>query len=311
MPGEAIHGLLNTLRNLSWHRPDLIESYAKEVLKLEPEHPEAMYYLVCSYSTMQNFPLLLENCRTALRLFPEEIWPYLHLGHYYFYHCQADCYYYALQVYKHVLRICPFGRLAERAVRQIAEIYLINWEPEKSASWLEHALKFNPTEAEYLSRYALAQLRCRNPKLAVNLAEKALSQDPGDKDNMTNCAMVFLYSGSLDQAEELCRSALAEKPDYVYFQRQLTNCLREKEDRSRRQRQGLRYTPLYLRQRGTQKHFDEESRVIKINPEMKNASTEDIISPWDFFPDWNLPNRPAEFVETASFPSRKKAPVGH
>jgi len=34
--------------------------------------------------------------------------------------------------------------------------------------------------------------------------------------------------------------------------------VREKKDRENRQQRGLRYTPLYLRHKGTKLHFDED-----------------------------------------------------
>ncbi len=289
-------GLRLQMMSLMSQRPDLVEHCAKELLAIEPEDQQGWFYLVSSYSRTRNLPLLLDSCSTALSLFPNEQWPYESLGDYYFHHCQAECYYYALQVYLHTLKIS--NPLNHAVIRQIAEIYLINWEPQKAVIWLEEAFRIKPERAEYCSRLALAHLRCRNPKAALSLVKQALAMDPGEKNNMNNCATVFLYSGELEQAEELCRIPMIEHPDYLYFQRQLRKCLHEIDDRANRLKKDLRYTPLYLRQSGTQQHFDEEARIIKITPDLAKLGHQPILTPWELFPEWRLPNKPEEIIYT-------------
>jgi Tfp pilus assembly protein PilF len=115
-----------------------------------------------------------------------------------------------------------------------------------------------PNNAEFLSRHALALLRCKREKEAVNEARQALVMVPDHKDVMNNSGMVLLFAGELDEAAELFRGALRLFPTYEYFQRQLSNCEREIKDRNTRATQGKYYTPLYLRQKGTKKHFDED-----------------------------------------------------
>jgi tetratricopeptide (TPR) repeat protein len=164
------------------------------------------------------------------------------------------CYMNARDLLLEAIRIDPEF---SAAYRDLGEIYLINWEPERALEYLSTAARLEPENAEYRARRSLALLRSGRARDAFEEVHTALRIAPDDYQVLNTVGMVLLFGGELDEAEKLLRRALEQFPTYEYFQRQLTNCLRERDDRASRTAQGKPYTPLVRRQRGRKRFFDE------------------------------------------------------
>ncbi|MGI6525514.1 MAG: tetratricopeptide repeat protein [Bdellovibrionota bacterium] len=237
------------------HRNDLLRDKAREALSISPGHSTALMYLCRSSYNLGLYDELEETVRLAIKLHPQEPHFYFYL-YLFFLHIGGAAYLDARRAIGEALRLRPESALYHR---ELGEVYLINWEPEKARECLQEAVRLDPNNAETISRLGLAELRCGNHNQAIQLAHNALMLSPDNQSVYNNAGQIFLFSGELDEAEKLFREALRRFPTYEYFQRQLSNCEREKSDRRERQLKNLRYTPLVLRQKGRKRFFDEEA----------------------------------------------------
>lgn len=236
------------------HRHDLLKEKALEVLAIAPNDHIGLYYLGLALNNLRQYEELKDTVERAIHLHP--YFPHFYYFRYLYYLSRGGVEYIeALISIREAIRLDP---LVATFHRSLGEIYLINWEPEKAYEALKEAVRLAPHDAEKRSRMALALLRCRKTKEAFQIAREALSDDPDDYDVYNNVGQVFLFGGALEEAEKLFREALRRHPTWEYFQKQLTNCLREQTDKKNRLRKNLRYTPLVFRQRGRQRFFDEE-----------------------------------------------------
>lgn len=237
------------------HRNDLLRDKAREVLSISPGHPIGLMYLCRASNNLGAYDELEEAARTGVKLHPQEphFYYYLYL---FFLHIGGPTYVDARQAIGEAIRLRPDVALYHR---ELGEIYLINWEPEKAQECLREASRLDPNNAEIRSRMGIAELRSGNHPKAFQLARSALELSPDDHSVYNNAGQIFLFGGELDEAENLFREALRRFPTYEYFQRQLMNCEREKSDRKQRQARKLRYTPLVLRQKGRKRFFDEDA----------------------------------------------------
>ena len=141
--------------------------------------------------------------------------------------------------------------------RNLAEIYLINREPDKAETYLSNAVKLEPLNAEYRSRLALSQIRLHKVKESLRSITNCLRDDPDNQYVLDNAGMVYILAGEIDKAEELFRDALRRFPTYTYFQSHLDWVLKEKADKEVRLSKDLNYIPLYIRQKDRKRFFDE------------------------------------------------------
>jgi tetratricopeptide (TPR) repeat protein len=236
------------------HRNDLLRDKAREVLRLSPGHHIGLMYLCRSSNNLGAYSDLEEAAREGIRLYPQEAHYYYYL-YLFFLHIGGATYLEARRAIGEALRLRPECGLYHR---ELGEVYLINWEPEKAREALISAVRFEPEDAEFRSRLGIAELRCGHAKEAFEHARSALSLAPDDHSVYNNAGQIFLFGGELDEAEKLFREALRRFPTYNYFQQQLANCEREKADRAQRHAKNRKYTPLVLRQKGRKRFFDED-----------------------------------------------------
>lgn len=252
---DEIEKLQDTLSVLmESHRMDMIGDHAKKILALDPENEFAYYALIYSLINRQMDDELLDTCQTALKLFPNEAWVHSRI-YYYYIHKGGDEYVKAKKHAETAIKLDPNESIY---YRDLAEVYLINREPEKALVHLDKAVHLAPSNAEYRSRRALALVRVGRVNEALEAVDKALHDDPDHKDVLDTAGMVYLLSGEVEKAEELFRDALRRYPTYNYFQSHLEWVEREKKDKEMRLQQGKTYTPLYKRQTDRKRFFDED-----------------------------------------------------
>lgn len=254
--------ILTQLEDKLWlymgsHRFDIVIETAKEILKQEPIHRDAFQGLVRSEYYLGQYDTMFEDCKAALRHFPEDP-----IFYYYMY-----LYYLGRNVDESLHResIILSKENIEKAVqfapenafyhRQLGEIYLINREPDKAAEELSLAVKLDPDDAEYKSRLALALLRLRKLHESEELVTRALQEDPDEPHVLDTVGMIYILRGELDKAEKFFYDAVKRVPTYNYFRKHIEWIEREKKDKIARESQGKKYTPLYLRQTGTNRFF--------------------------------------------------------
>ena len=236
------------------HRMDLIADYANKILAIDHENEYATSCLLFAYNNSQQYEKLYEAGTAALKTFPNEAWVHYSMYFYYLHKGGSDY----LNAKKHIEIAIKLDPEWAELYRKLAEIYLINREPEKALKYLEEAVKLAPDRAEYRSRLGLALIRTGRVKEALTTINKALKDEPDDRDVLDTSGMVYLLSGELDKGEELLRDAIRRFPTYEYFQNHIDWIEREKKDRQSREAQGKSYTPLYIRQKDRKRFFDED-----------------------------------------------------
>jgi hypothetical protein len=70
--------------------------------------------------------------------------------------------------------------------------------------------------------------------------------------------MIYILLGDLEKADKFFREAIKRDPTYNYFHQHQDWIKRELHDRDLREKQGRKYTPLYIRQKQTKRFFDED-----------------------------------------------------
>jgi Flp pilus assembly protein TadD len=239
---------------LGSHRNDLIIEKAKKLLSLDPHNIFGIHALIGAYINSQQYESAKETTKQAISQWPNEDQLYYYL--YFYYLWKGDIEYLDAKVaIEKAIELAPEK---DKYYRELAEIYLINWEPMKAKKLLEKAVQMSPNNAEYKSRLALALVRTANKNGGLAQAEKALREDPTDHRVLDSVGMVYIISGELDKAEQLFRNALRESPTREYYQKHLDWVMRERKDQASRVKEGKTYTPLYLRQKGSKRFFDEE-----------------------------------------------------
>ena len=255
MTEETLDKLQKTLEVWSSsHRYDLIIGTAKKILALDPLNRIATYELLRSYNNTLQYEDLYSATTTALQNWPDDpiLYDFLYL---YYLYLGGENYIKARDAIEKAIELDP---LKGYYYRQLGEIYLINREPEKAFKYLSEAVKLSPSKTEYRSRLALSLIRLNKIKEGLKLTEESLKEDPGIPGVLDNAGMVYILTGDIEKAEELFKDALSKFPTYNYFQSHLEWVLREKKDKESRLKQGKKYTPLYIRQNGTKRFFDED-----------------------------------------------------
>ncbi len=255
MDPDKIEELENKLSIfMDTHRMDLVASEATKILALDPNHRYANYCLLFSLVNRHLYEELFSAATNVLKIFPNEGW--VHSMMYYYYLSKGGADY--LNAKKHIEHAISVEPENAYYYRDLAEIYLINREPEKALRFLEKAVQLDPNNEEYRSRLALALIRTGKIKEAKEMIAKTLQDNPDHKDVLDTAGMVSLLSGDITSAEQLFRDALRRFPTYDYFQKHLDWVEREKKDFESRTKQGKKYTPLYLRQTDRKRFFDED-----------------------------------------------------
>ncbi|OGC49752.1 hypothetical protein A3A69_02280 [candidate division WWE3 bacterium RIFCSPLOWO2_01_FULL_37_15] len=256
MTDITLQKLENSLEILSeTHRYDLIIDIALKILSLDPQNLYATYELLRAYNNTQQYEKLIESTTRALTIWPNNDILYEFVYLYYLSKGGLE-YLKARDAMQKALELNPNNAAWHR---NLAEIYLINREPDKAEKYLSNAVKLKPLNAEYRSRLALSQIRLHKVKESLESISKCLRDDPDDQYVLDNAGMVYILAGEIEKAEELFRDALRRFPTYNYFQSHLDWVLKEKVDKEVRLTKGLKYTPLYIRQKDRKRFFDEES----------------------------------------------------
>jgi tetratricopeptide (TPR) repeat protein len=152
--------------------------------------------------------------------------------------------------------------------RDLGEIYLINRDHEKAYVCFHEASRLNPRNPEPLARLSLAAVRLRRideARRLVDRVQRMASESRRPVKHMTfdSAGMTLLLLGEFDGAEFLIRRALELAPGHGYYLSHLKMLERERKDSESRENRGKRYTPLYLRQGGTLRYFDERDLPLK------------------------------------------------
>ncbi|HUD10725.1 MAG TPA: hypothetical protein VMR28_03585 [Candidatus Saccharimonadales bacterium] len=244
------------------HRYDLISNVATKILAIEPTNyvaladlAAAQYYKAARVSQSDDdFTAVRETIERALSVYPNEAYFYFLLYHYYLWYGGAQ-YIQARDCLLTAIKLQPTTAIY---YRQLGEIYLINREANKATKYLQEAVRLAPNEAEYRSRLALALLRQHKVKESLAMAEQALHDAPDDMQVLDTVGMVYILIGDLEKADRFFRDAIRRDPNYNYFHQHMDWIKRELPDKQRREQQGEKYTPLYIRQKGSKRFFDED-----------------------------------------------------
>ncbi len=259
---DQLAHLYNELQALvGSHRHDLIISVATRILALDPRNKFALYNLIAAqYQLAQTsgsdeaFATMRQTTERALSLYPNDGYLFFMLFHYYLWYGGAQY----VQARDCLLRCIELEPRNAEYFRWLGEIYLINREANKAAKYLQEAVRLAPHEASYRSRYALALLRQHKIKESSEMAAKALSDDPDDMSVLDDVGMVYILLGDLQKADRFFRDAIRRNPTYNYFHQHMDWIKRELRDKEQRDKQGKKYTPLYIRQKGSKRFFDED-----------------------------------------------------
>ncbi len=163
-----------------------------------------------------------------------------------------------LKARDHLIEACRIVPEESRYYRDLGEIYLINREAQKAAACFAQAIRWKPRDSDYLSRFALALLRCGDREAALRFIEVALDYaDESDCNTFDTCGTVALLVGDLDRAKPLFEAAVKGDPRCQYYWSHIAWLERERADRREREKQGKSYTPLYVRQKQRNRYFDE------------------------------------------------------
>lgn len=233
------------------HRYDMTADVARRILALSPMHEQAQYQLVLSLYYSQQFSKMREAIDVASNYFPQTSW--FHYVCYLYYLYEGGSKYLNAKV--HIEKAIAIHPNFAHYHRSLGELFLINREPGKASVALAKAVRLSPDNPEYGSRYALALLREHKIRESLTAADVALKNGTNQPRIYDTVGMIYTLAGELDKGEELFREALRMMPTYDYFQKHIDWVLREKQDRELRLKTGRQYTPLYLRQKDTNRFF--------------------------------------------------------
>ncbi len=267
---DQLDRLQTELRALSGsHRYDLIAEVATKILAMDPANILALYDLALAHYNRarksmadEDLTAMRETLERALSMYPNTPDFYYLLYHYYLWYGGAQ-YIQARDCLLTAVKLAP-----QRAVyyRDLGEIYLINREADKAVKYLQEAVRLAPNKAEYRSRLALGLLRQHKVAESRNMAEEALSDAPDDMQVLDTVGMIYILLGDLEKADRFFRDAIKRDPTYNYFHQHMDWIKRELKDRQRRTEEHKKYTPLYIRQTGSKRFFDEDgANTVAIN----------------------------------------------
>jgi len=161
MTDIALQKLEKSLEILSeTHRYDLIIDTALKILSLDPQNLYATYELLRAYNNTHQYEKLIESTTRALSIWPNNdiLYEFVYL----YYLSKGGLEY--LKARDAMLKAVELNPNNAAWHRNLAEIYLINREPEKAEKYLTNAVKLKPLNAEYRSRLALSQIRLHKVK---------------------------------------------------------------------------------------------------------------------------------------------------
>lgn len=244
-----------------------IKDLATRILAYDPTNGFALFQLGSAQYhearlSSEPEPALEEMHRTvsrAISLYPNEPPFYYQMYLYYLWH-GGEQYVHARDSLLVCIKLDPQNAYY---FRQLGEIYLINREADKAVKYLKEAVRLDPEVAEYRSRLALGLLRQHKIAECKQMAQRALSDDPDDMQVLDTVGMIYILLGELDKAEKFFRDAIRRDPTYNYFHQHMDWIKRELQDKAKRDRDGRRYTPLYIRQKGSKRFFDEDRDPVR------------------------------------------------
>jgi tetratricopeptide (TPR) repeat protein len=225
-----------------------------QILNIDKNSFDGLDMACTGFYHFQDFENLYRYASAGAGLYPDRLEFYHHLYNLFLYFGKDD-YINARDVMRKAIECNPTD---SQSYYNLGEVYLINWEYQKAKHYFELAVRYNPRDSVYLSRLGIAVLRSGDVKGAFAIAEQALIMDLKNVWTYNNCGQIYLFAGELDRAEFLLRHATSIPSRNPYFGKQLENCLREKADRDNRVKSRRRYLPLYKRQKGEKRFFDED-----------------------------------------------------
>jgi tetratricopeptide (TPR) repeat protein len=259
---NQLERLMNELQALSGsHRYDLVSDIATRILTIDPTNYTALANLALAQydsgrasNSDDDFTAMHETVERALSVYPQNAYLYYILYHYFLWYGGAQY----IQARDCLLTAINLQPATAVFYRQLGEIYLINREAGKAVKYLQEAARLDPEQAEYRSRLALALLRQHKVQESLSVAEQALHDAPDDMQVLDTVGMIYILTGDLDKADRFFRDAIRRDPTYNYYHQHMDWIKRELHDKKRRQQQGKKYTPLYIRQKGSKRFFDED-----------------------------------------------------
>jgi tetratricopeptide (TPR) repeat protein len=233
------------------HRNDMIVSTARQILAINPHHEQASFRLIMALYGLHKFDEMYDAIEIAKTDFAHTAWFHFVCYEYYLYLGGKEY----LSAKEHIEKAIEINPSVAYYHRCLGEIYLINREPDKASAVLFEAVRLEPHNPEYRGRYALSLLRQHKVSESLETADRALKDGTSNPGIYDTVGMIYTLSGDLDKGEDLFREALRKLPTYDYFQKHINWVMREKKDRDIRHQRGLQYTPLYLRQKETNRFF--------------------------------------------------------
>jgi serine/threonine-protein kinase len=111
----------------------------------------------------------------------------------------------------HALRLAPDNAAAAAA----AALYYngIARDPAKSTEFTERAMQLGPNDPEILRAGARADVNNGNYARAVERLERARELDPRNAAVLNSLSTDYLFTGRLQEAEEVCNAVIALQPD--------------------------------------------------------------------------------------------------
>ena len=233
---SAVELLNEMLINLPPERRDLTIRFGRRILEIAPANTVAWWHLLNALAEEERATELMCFAKIASETFRSEPSYAYFLGWSYYLQNRSDV---AYELFEKVVGMDPWY---DPALYWLGEIAFMRGSFQKSEEWFSKCSTTSPEKGGYLSRLALVVLFRGDPERARALAEQARLTDPGCVGTQRNVAEFLLYSGNLDQAEELLAPLPADKVTDL-----LSRCWEEKLTRSKTLHLGRIYQPLYQR----------------------------------------------------------------
>lgn len=232
--------LLNDmLIHLSPERRDLTIHFSRRILEIAPANTVAWWHLLNALAEEQRATELMCFAKIASDTFRSEPSYAYFLGWSYYLQNQLDI---AYGIFEKVVAMDPWY---DPALYWLGELAFERGAFRESEEWFTRCNAISPRKGGYLSRMALVVLFRGEPERARALADEARLVDPGCMGTLRNIAELFLYSGYLEEAEELLAPLSADEVEDL-----LSRCWQEKLNRSQTLHLGRAYQPLYQRMVG-------------------------------------------------------------
>lgn len=238
-----------------------IQELAEELLaELKGEEEDGTYspmlYEEC-HSVLEalyvhgKYDLVIEITKTAILLWPDDGSLYFALARSYF-ALGGDEYLSAKDAIERAIELSPENALYHRT---LGEILLMNNDPEASLVPLKEAIRLESSNPEFKARLAVALVQMGDLGEASQFIQAALVDGSQSEAVLDNAGMYRLLTGDIATAEELFRRAVQIAPENEYLLGHLEWSIREHSEKRRRDQDGNKYVPLYVRREKERRFF--------------------------------------------------------